>query len=70
MKFTFNIYLLDVRLLPAERAEHGRATAVRPLPAVGQRSCRELLNAGCVETMAARERRGVVSEVLKADRAL
>ena len=66
---TFNIYLLDVRLLPAERAEHGRAAAARSFRAVGPRRRRELPHAGLVDSMAARERRRRV-EVLQADRAL
>ena len=68
MKFTFNIYLLDVRLPPAERAEHGRAAAARSFRAVGPRRRRELPHAGLVDSMAARERRRRV-EVLQADRA-
>ena len=60
---------LDVRLRPAERALHGRATGARDRASVGPRRRCELLHAGRVELMAACERRRIV-EVLQADRAL
>ena len=69
-KFTFNIYLLDVRLSPAERARHGRAAAARSPCALGPGRRHEPLHTGRVVPVAARERRGRVVEVLQAYRAL